>query len=307
MSAMCERVPATVIAGFLGSGKTTLLNRLLSGNLGLRFAVIVNEFGEVGVDGALVSGGELFVELDNGCLCCALNQNLEELLLALKDRGDFDHLLVETTGLADPLPVGWTFQRAGLSDFYRLDAVITLVDAVNVAKTTAVCAEAGLQIEQADLLMLNKLDLVADGGAGAESVVRSFNAASPLLRTSFGSVSWDVLLSSLPAPRIPPPVRPAHRAEHSPFETWHFESPLLLDRDRLDDFFFELPASVYRVKGIVRTGNDVWLALHAVGGRFDVSEVQPRKSPTRSRIVFIGQDLDRGRLAQLCRGLERSG
>ena len=115
---METRIPATVLGGFLGSGKTTLLNRLLRDRHGLRVAVIVNEFGEVGIDGAAITGAAQFVELDNGCLCCAINEDLQRTLRDLAARGGFDHLVLETTGLADPLLVGWTFSKESLIESY---------------------------------------------------------------------------------------------------------------------------------------------------------------------------------------------
>ncbi|RYE85830.1 MAG: GTP-binding protein, partial [Oxalobacteraceae bacterium] len=146
-----QPIAATVLTGFLGSGKTTLLNALLAAPHGLRLAVIVNEFGAIGVDGALLQGDAQFVELDNGCLCCALNAELNDTLLALRDRGGFDHVIVETTGLADPLPVAWAFTKPGLSQCFRVDAIVTVVDAINGPHATALAPEAGVQVERADV------------------------------------------------------------------------------------------------------------------------------------------------------------
>ena len=122
-----EPIAATILTGFLGSGKTTLLNALLTHKHGLRLAVVVNEFGAVGIDGALIEGGERFVELDNGCLCCSLNADLDKTLRELQARGGFDHLVIETTGMADPLPVAWAFAKPGLAPYFRVDAIVTVV------------------------------------------------------------------------------------------------------------------------------------------------------------------------------------
>src|SRR5262245_27909172 len=115
--------------------------------------------GEVGIDAARLAGAEEFVELDGGCICCALNADLETTLARLRERGGFDHLVVETTGVADPLPVAWTFERAGLRDGYRVDAVATIVDAANLERLLREEPDAVIQIERADVLLVSKLDL----------------------------------------------------------------------------------------------------------------------------------------------------
>jgi G3E family GTPase len=302
-----ERVPVTVITGFLGSGKTTLLNRLLRSETGFRLAVIVNEFGDVGVDGALVSGGELFVELDNGCLCCALNADLEELLRQLTNRGGFDHLVIETTGLADPLGVAWTFERPGLNAFYRMDAIVTVVDAANLERALRESVEAQVQVERADLLLLNKMDLVPDGGAAAEARVAALNPNGRLLRAVYSDVPWSVVLDSEVTRSCDDLLKPGlHR--HSSFESWSFETSEPLSSESLEDLFYELPAGIYRVKGVVRTCSETgWHVVHCVAGRFDIAPISPSRPPGLSRLVFIGRNLDREALARLCDCLTAGG
>jgi G3E family GTPase len=298
-----ERVPVTVITGFLGSGKTTLLNRLLRSETGFRLAVVVNEFGDVGVDGALVSGGELFVELDNGCLCCALNSSLEDLLRQLSERGGFDHLVIETTGLADPLGVAWTFERPGLISCYRMDAVVTVVDAANLERALQESLEAQVQVERADLLLLNKIDLVEDGGAGAEARIAAINPSGRILRAVYSDVPWSVVLDSDLA-GSGSNIRKPDLHRHSPFESWSFQTPELLSSESLEDLLYELPGRVYRVKGVVRTRSEAgWHAVHCVAGRFDIAPVSPSRPPGLSRLVFIGRNLDRAELARMCKTL----
>ena len=300
---METRVPATIVTGFLGSGKTTLLNRLLRSNTGLRLAVIVNEFGAVGVDGSLLPGGEMFVELDNGCLCCALNQDLEQLLRRLMERGGFDHLVIETTGLADPLSVAWTFERQGLHERYRVDAIVTVVDGANIVRALAESEECQIQIEQADIIVLNKIDLLHDGGASAELEVRKYNRAAPLMRAVQSDMPLSLLLETDPRhSRDLPPVPRAH--SHSAFESWVFQTDDVVSVQRLEDFVFEIPASVYRVKGLLRSdGPTGWNVVHVVAGRFDISPFEPANASERSRLVFIGKDLDAEALRRLCLGL----
>ncbi len=300
---MERRIPATIVTGFLGSGKTTLLNRLLRSKSGLRLAVIVNEFGAVGVDGSLLPGGEMFVELDNGCLCCALNQDLEELLRRLMQRGGFDHLVIETTGLADPLSVAWTFERHRLHEGYRVDAIVTVVDAANISRALTESEECQIQIEQADILVLNKIDLLNDGGAAAESEVRKYNQEAPLMCAVHSDIPLSLLIETDPRhSRVLPPQPQGHH--HSSFESWVFRTDEVIHVQRLEDFVFEIPASVYRVKGLLRSdGPTGWNVVHVVAGRFDVSPVEPVSACEEGRLVFIGKSLDTEALRRLCLGL----
>jgi len=300
---MESRIPATVVTGFLGSGKTTLLNRLLRSKTGLRLAVIVNEFGAVGVDGSLLPDGEMFVELDNGCLCCALNQDLEKLLRRLMGRGGFDHLVIETTGLADPLSVAWTFERQGLHEGYRVDAIVAVVDGANVSRALAESEECQIQIEQADMLVLNKIDLLDDGGAEAELEVRKYNQTAPLMRAVHSDIPLSLLIETDPrhSRALPPAPRGHH---HSGFESWVFQTDEMINVQRLEDFVFEVPASVYRIKGLLRSdGPTGWNVIHVVAGRFDISPFEPAKASEGGRLVFIGKNLDAEALRRLCLGL----
>jgi G3E family GTPase len=304
-------VAATILSGFLGSGKTTLLNWLLSAPHGRRIAVVVNEFGAVGIDGSLVTGGEQFVQLDNGCLCCALNEDLDITLRALMVRGGFDHVVVETTGLADPLPIAWNFTRPGLSRFFRVDAIVTVVDAAALERAMLEAPEPRLQIERADLLILNKCDLTPDDGAAAEARVRQLNTNAPLVRGSHGRVPWDLVLGDgrVSAERLAPDPHAAHGHAHgASFETWTFDVPNVVPDDVLEDFVYAVPESVYRFKGLVRTRGDLgpWTLVNAVAGRIDVRPCTPTRPPARPCLVFIGKDLDVPALEALCRTLTAS-
>lgn len=297
------RIPVTVLGGFLGSGKTTLLNRLLHDAHGRRVAVVVNEFGEVGIDSALLAGAEQFVELDNGCLCCAINEDLQQTLRELADRGGFDHLVIETTGLADPLPVGWTLSKERLVENYRLDALVTVVDARNLEEALGAAAEAELQIDRADLLVLNKLDLVDDRGAAAEARVRAINSRAPILHAVRGELSWEVLLAGAPETTL---LGEEPEGRHNPsFETWTFRSSAVLDDEALEDFLYEVLPGVYRLKGIVRTnGPAEWVIVNAVAGRFEIEPLQGGEERSESVLVFIGRNLNRKELERLAHELE---
>ncbi len=165
MNKQSERVPVTVLTGYLGAGKTTLLNRILSGDHGRKYAVIVNEFGEIGIDNDLiVDSDEEIYEMNNGCVCCTVRGDLIRVLQGLmKRKGRFDAIIVETTGLADPAPVAQTFfMDEDVRSKTRLDAVVVLVDAKHVLLRLKDSPEAEDQIAFGDVILLNKIDLVND-------------------------------------------------------------------------------------------------------------------------------------------------
>ncbi len=295
-----ERVPVTILTGFLGSGKTTLLNALLHAPHGLRVAVIVNELGEVGIDGKVLSGGETFVELDNGCLCCALNADLDRVMRDLKDRGGFQHVVLETTGLADPLPIGWIFSRPGLSDFYRLDAIVTVADAAHLDRALAAAPEAEQQIRRADVLVVSKLDLVGDGGAAARVRLRTLNGIAPVVGAVRGEVPWTLLLGG-GWERAAVPADLGHGHHLPSLETFAVPLGSPVDETALEDLLAEVPPEVYRVKGLVRDTGGGWLLVNVVAGRIDVTRCEPPRPPAGGVLVFIGPALDREGLAELCR------
>jgi G3E family GTPase len=177
--ALTDKIPVTVITGYLGAGKTTLLNRILSEQHGRRYAVIVNEFGEIGIDNDLVVGAdEEIFEMNNGCICCTVRGDLIRVIEGLmRRRGKFDAIIVETTGLADPAPVAQTFfVDEDVKEAARLDAVVTLADAKFLLERLKDAPEAKNQIAFADVILLNKADLVSAGElVEVESRIRAIN------------------------------------------------------------------------------------------------------------------------------------
>jgi len=195
---MSTQIPVTVLTGYLGAGKTTLLNRVLSENHGKRFAVIVNEFGEIGIDNDLVVGADEEVfEMNNGCICCTVRGDLIRIIGGLlKRKGKFDAILVETTGLADPAPVAQTFfVDEDVKRHTKLDSVLTVVDAKHVLQRLADSPEAADQIAFADVLLLNKIDAVSPEELDAvERKLRAINPFAKIHKTERCRIGLDKVL-----------------------------------------------------------------------------------------------------------------
>lgn len=192
-------LPVTIITGFLGSGKTTLLNHILTNQDGLKTAVLVNEFGEIGIDNDLIvdSGEGGMVELSNGCICCTINNDLMEAVYRVLERQEnVDYLVVETTGLADPLPVALTFLGTELRDMTRLDSIVTVVDAENYSLDLFNSEAAQNQVAYGDTILLNKTDLVdAERLEYLESSLRKVKADARILKTNKCQVPLPLILS----------------------------------------------------------------------------------------------------------------
>ena len=313
-------IPVTVLTGFLGAGKTTLLNRLLRGTAGRRYAVIVNEIGELGIDGALVIGAEEEIyELNNGCVCCKLRGDLLRIASHLVRRvGGFDGIVIETSGLADPAPVLQTFQFDDLlRQHTRLDSVICVADGRHLAAQLRDFPEAQAQLAQADLVLLNKADLADEATLDeAERAVRRINPTASLQRSVQGDVPLAQLLDrgafdnsrlQMPALRLgAAPAGPRAHVYRPPEAGRHsqdvasvslsFSSPF--DRSRflpwLQRLVAERGADLLRAKGIVAfEGQDRRFVFQAVHMTVDSGFDQPWAAgqPRETRLVFIGRKL----------------
>ncbi|MDS3861267.1 GTP-binding protein [Thermosynechococcaceae cyanobacterium BACA0444] len=219
-------LPVTIITGFLGSGKTTLLNHILTNQDGLKTAVLVNEFGEIGIDQELlVKTDDDMVELNNGCICCTINNDLVNAVYRVLERPDkVDYLVVETTGLADPLPVALTFLGTDLRDLTRLDSIVTVVDAENFSLDLFNSTAAQSQIAYGDVILLNKTDLVPETRVQElEKRLQESRAGARIIRTVKSQVPLPLILSVglFESDRYFSPEPESQKAEHHDHHDHH--------------------------------------------------------------------------------------
>ena len=312
-------IPVTVLTGYLGAGKTTLLNRILSENHGRKYAVVINEFGELGVDNDLVvdTDEEVF-EMNNGCICCTVRGDLIRIVGGLMKRRDkFDGIIIETTGLANPAPVAQTFfVDEGVRAKTRLDAIVTVVDAKNLPARLADSAEAEAQIAFADVIVLNKTDLVTEAELEAvEASIRHINRFARIHRTQRSAVAIaDVLdQGGFDLGRILADVQPGFLTEtehehNDDINSMSFEVTRPIDAEKFNAWISQLlqekGQDLLRTKGILHyQGDDRRFAFQAVHMIADGDFIGPWPAgeERRSRLVFIGRNLNR---PQLRRGFE---
>ncbi len=312
------QVPVTVLTGYLGAGKTTLLNRILSENHGKKYAVVINEFGELGVDNDLVvDADEEVFEMNNGCVCCTVRGDLIRIVGGLmKRRAKFDGIIIETTGLANPAPVAQTFfvddtVRAKT----RLDAIITVVDAKNLPARLDDSAEAEEQIAFADVIVLNKSDLVSPEELEAvEARIRQINRFARIHRTTRAALPiGDVLdQGAFDLQRVlerePEFLENTEHEHNDDVLSMSFEVGRPIDPERFNAWISTLLAeqgqNLLRTKGILAYADEnrrfAFQAVHMIADGDYIGPWAP-DAERRSKLVFIGRNLNR---PQLRRGFE---
>ena len=288
-------LPVTILTGFLGCGKTTLLRRILENPGGLRLGILMNEKGLAGIDDAnplAVAGG--FIELAQGCVCCIDQPDLIAALHELARRGNIDRVLLETTGLADPLPISWALGRPELSALVSLEAVVTAVDVANQEATRV--PEWSAQVRSADVVVLTKIDLAGEEAAArARADVRADNPHARVLSADEGLlalVGEGAIFGARAAATLigDPHVRPL--ARHGDFATHAIRGAGRYHADAIEDLVEDLPDPVFRAKGIVHLADGRWLAFQSVAGRAHIDFEAAPPAHGETRMIFFGRHLD---------------
>jgi cobalamin biosynthesis protein CobW len=286
-----DAVSVDILTGFLGSGKTTLLRHVLTHGLdGRRVAVVMNEIGDIGIDGRVIEGlnVERMIELGSGCVCCTVNREFGLALQEIVETVDPEIIIVETTGVADPPNIVAETRQVGLS----VDATICVVDAANVDRHLAASGAAREQIAAADFLVLNKTDLVDAGERDrAEALVRAINPRAFITRATRGEVAADVLFGTAAGARLERPERAPDRDHLTRDRVSSFvhESSRPFERAAFERFLADLPPEIYRAKGIVRFTESAWSCLfNFTCGRAEYEWREPAGPDFVGRSVFIG-------------------
>jgi cobalamin biosynthesis protein CobW len=283
------KTPALVISGFLGSGKTSLVLHLLAAarEQGVRVAVVSNELGELGIDRALLGpGGEAFIELEGGCVCCELSDDLIDTLQRLRDEVDPDRIVIETSGVALPFDTTLNFWREPISSWIGDDTAVVVVNAEQLAEGRDIEGTFEDQISSADLLVLNKIDLVPESSLGKlEALLRELEPEAPIVRCARGRIPSELLFPPDPGTvdrSQPAPAPPAHTHEHFSAREW--QAPSGITPDALTEQLRR--PDLLRAKGWAMTSEGVRL-VQVVGRRIELTEDEVPDPALLGRIVLI--------------------
>ncbi len=307
-------LPITIITGFLGSGKTTLVNHILNNRQALKVAVLVNEFGDINIDSQLlVALEEDMMELSNGCICCTINDSLVDTIYSVMERSDrVDYMVIETTGLADPLPIALTLLSSELRDLTHLDSILTVIDAENFSLDLFNSQAALSQLTYGDILLLNKVDLVdTQRLEGIEQQCHNYREGARIIRCERGKVPLPVILGlggsevelldpqDLSTGSPSPALASANHLNQDGFVSFSFTSQYPLDVQRFQLFLTDyLPETVYRAKGILWfAGQEPHYVFQLSGKRFSLDVISLKREPI-NQLVFIGKQLNRLELQQ---------
>ncbi|MGJ5631232.1 CobW family GTP-binding protein [Nostoc sp. CALU 1950] len=309
-------MPVTIITGFLGSGKTTLLNQILKNKQDLKVAVLVNEFGDINIDSQLlISVDQDMVELTNGCICCTINDNLVDAVYRVLEREDrIDYLVIETTGVADPLPIILTFLGTELRDLTNLDSILTVVDAEAFNQEHFHSEAALKQITYGDIILLNKTDLVTpEKIQDVENFIHDMKNGAKILHTKHGEVALPLILDVGLTPineYTANDYQDTHEHEHHHHEHHHhghhshhlendgfisisFQTDRPFDVHKFENFLTEkMPQNVFRAKGILWfSDSDLRHIFQLSGPRYSL-HADEWQTPPKNQAVFIGRKLD---------------
>jgi G3E family GTPase len=314
---LSQKMPVTIITGFLGSGKTTLLNHILSNNQGLKIAVLVNEFGDIDIDSQLLASvSEDKIELKNGCICCTIDNNLLEAVCKILQQyqpgkdSSVNYLVIETAGLADPLPIVLQFLGTDLRDSTRLDAILTMVDAETFTPEQYHSEAAKSQLLYSDIILLNKIDLVSTAHVNSlESYIYLIKDHAKVLRSRFGEVPLPLILdvnfaqlgSAAQALSEPEKAAKTNHLNADGFTSISFRSDRPFSLKKFQQFLdHQLPDTVFRAKGILWFDESPACHVFQLSGhRFHIDDSAwvATASPS-NQLVIIGRKLNTLQLQQ---------